>query len=98
MRALMSKAVFLSHFKDSARYNTSHLGVKSVKTPRLFNSPIGVFLEEAVKQRRALAFRQIYWLSLGVNLSGRTDRVVTATNTVTAGYNCVEPHTVTTSY
>ena len=55
-------------------------------------------MEEAVKQRGALAFRQIYWLSLGVNLSGRTDRVVTATNTVTAGYNCVEPHTVTTSY
>ena len=95
MRAIMSKSVFMSHFKDSARFNTSHLGFK---TPRLFNSPIGVFLEEAVKQRRALAFRQIYWLSLGVNLSGRTDRVVTATNTVTAGYNCVEPHTVTTSY
>ena len=95
MRAMMSMAVFTSHFKDSARFNTSHLGVK---TPRLFNLPIGVFLEEAVKQRGALAFRQIYWLSLGVNLSGRTDRVVTATNTVTAGYNCVEPHTVTTSY
>ena len=95
MRAMMSKAVFTSHFRDSARLNTSHLGVK---TSRLFSSPIGVFLEEAVKQRGALAFRQIYWLSLRVNLSGRTDRVVTATNTVTAGYNCVEPHTVTTSY
>ena len=95
MRAMMSRAVFTSHFKDSARFNTSHLGVK---TSRLFSSPIGVFLKEAVKQRGALAFRQIYWLSLGVNLSGRTDRVVTATNTVTAGYNCVEPHTVTTSY
>ena len=86
---MMLQAVFTSHF------NTPHL---SVKTSRLFNPPIGVFLEKAVKQRGALAFRQIYWLSLGVNLSGRTDRVVTATNTVTAGYNCVEPHTVTTSY
>ena len=52
----------------------------------------------AETEKSSLAFGQIYWVSLGVNLSGRTDRVVTATNTVTAGYNCVEPHTVTTSY
>jgi len=28
-------------------------------------------------------------VSLGVKLSGRTDRVVTATNAVTTGYSCV---------
>ena len=40
-------------------------------------------------EKRSLAFRQIYLVSLGVKLSGRTDRVVTATNAVTTGYSCV---------
>ena len=43
----------------------------------------------AETEKRSLAFRQIYWVSLGVKLSGWTDRVVTATATVTTGYSCV---------
>ena len=52
-----------------------------------FRTPLVSFPAEIKK--RSLAFRQIYLVSLGVKLSGRTDRVVTATNAVTTGYSWV---------
>ena len=42
------------------------------------------------RQKRGVwLFVKFIWVSLGVKLSGRTDRVVTATNTVTTGYSCL---------